>query len=214
MKLYKYGHVLLPFVSNRSAQTFLRVVLHSKRIRLADKTCTFGRQNMYVWPTKRVRLADKTCMFDWQNVYVWPAKRTRLAFKITSLERGLTTFDEQRPYFYKTWAHVWQHLKVVYNVKTTNVNKFDRSYSLSKLLHIDLRNLIIGEYLKSGQGRREVIDIGGVTWCFDQIFEIILTKFWNVLDLSNWAVYLQISRICLWLWLMLLDWLYNLAVIS
>ena len=48
-------------------------------------------------------------------------------------------------------------------MKTTNVNKFDRSYSLSKLLHIDLRNLIIGEYLKSGQGRREVIDIGGVT---------------------------------------------------
>ena len=33
--------------SNRSAQTFLRVVLRSKRARLTGKTCTFDRQNMY-----------------------------------------------------------------------------------------------------------------------------------------------------------------------
>ena len=78
------GKLLLLFASNRLAQTFLRVVLYSKRIRLADKTCTsdqqkvcladktctFGRQNVYVWPTKRVRLAGKTCTFGRQNVYV------------------------------------------------------------------------------------------------------------------------------------------------
>ena len=78
-----------------------------KRVCLAGKTCTFGcqnvyQQNVYVWPTKRVCLANKTCMFGCQNVYVWPAKRTRLAFKITSLGRGLSTFDEQRPHFNKT----------------------------------------------------------------------------------------------------------------
>ena len=49
---------LLPFASNRSAQTFLRLFSHSKRICLASKTCTFGRRNMYVWPAKRVRLAS------------------------------------------------------------------------------------------------------------------------------------------------------------
>ena len=37
----------------------------------------FYTPNVYVWPTKRVRLptkrlrlADKTCMFGWQNVHV------------------------------------------------------------------------------------------------------------------------------------------------
>ena len=45
---------------------------------------------------------DKTCTFGQQNVYVCPTKRTRLGFKITSLGRGLTTFDEQRPHFNKT----------------------------------------------------------------------------------------------------------------
>ena len=41
-------NIILPFASNRSAQTFLRVVLHSKRIRLAGKMCKFGRQNVHV----------------------------------------------------------------------------------------------------------------------------------------------------------------------
>jgi len=98
------------------------------------ETYTFGLQNVYVWLAKHVRLADKTCTFGRQNVYVWRAKRVRLAFKITSLDRELTTFDKQRPHVYKTGVHVRQHLKTVYNVKTTNVNKFGRSYSLGKSL--------------------------------------------------------------------------------
>ena len=74
---------ILPFASNRSAQTFLRLVLHSKRIRLtkrvrlAGKTCTFGQQNMYVLPTKHVRLANITCTFGRRpNIHVLLAKRT------------------------------------------------------------------------------------------------------------------------------------------
>ena len=54
---------------------------------------------MYVWLSKRVRLADKTCTFGRQNMYVWPTKRVRLACKITSLGRELSTFDEQRHMF-------------------------------------------------------------------------------------------------------------------
>ena len=45
--LLKQFDTLLPFASNRSAQTFLRVVLRSKRARLTGKTCTFDRQNMH-----------------------------------------------------------------------------------------------------------------------------------------------------------------------
>ena len=81
---------IVPFASDRSAQTSLRVVLHSKRIRLADKTCTFGRQ----------------------NVSVWPAKRIRLAFKTTSLGRELTTPDERRPNVW-TREHTFGTLKTV-----------------------------------------------------------------------------------------------------
>ena len=37
--------ILLPFASNRSAQTFLRVVLRAKRAGLASETCTLKRVN-------------------------------------------------------------------------------------------------------------------------------------------------------------------------
>ena len=60
--------ILLPFASNRSAQTFLRVVYaqnvyvwQAKRIRLAGETCTFARRNVYVWQVKHARLAGETC---------------------------------------------------------------------------------------------------------------------------------------------------------
>ena len=73
IRLEFYFIPLLPFASNRSAQTF---------------NALFYTPNVYVWLTKRVRLAGKTCTFGQQNVYVCPTKRTRLAFKITSLGRG------------------------------------------------------------------------------------------------------------------------------
>ena len=63
-------------------------------------------------------------------MYVRPTKRIRLAFN-TSLGRELTTFDEQRP-----------HVKTVYYVKITNVNKFGISYSLGKSLDNDLGRLL------------------------------------------------------------------------
>ena len=65
---HKFDH-LLPFASNRSAQTFLRVVLRPKRVRLAGETWTFGRRNMYVWQVKHARLAGETCTFGRQNMH-------------------------------------------------------------------------------------------------------------------------------------------------
>ena len=66
--------ILLPFASNRSAQTFLRVVLRPKRIRLAGETYTFGRRNVYVCQAKRVRLAGETCTFGRRNMHSYTCK--------------------------------------------------------------------------------------------------------------------------------------------
>ena len=76
---------ILPFASNRSAQTFYALfsaqnvhVWQAKHARLAGETCTFGRRNMHVWQAKHVRLAGDTCTFGRRNMHVWQAKHALL----------------------------------------------------------------------------------------------------------------------------------------
>ena len=50
--VWLFFFIILPFASNRSAQTFLR----PKRARLAGETCTFDRQNMHSYTRKPISL--------------------------------------------------------------------------------------------------------------------------------------------------------------